>query len=105
MTTRAKEGVRKPKTVISLITNTPSPLSKSYIQALKNPNWNPSMTEEHDAMIKTRSWSLVPRPPKINIVKLMWLCKHKFDEHGNLKRHKSRLVSNGKLQVQGVDFT
>lgn len=34
----------------------------------------------------------------------MWLYKHKFDADGNHKRHKSRLVANGKSQEEGVDF-
>lgn len=61
------------------------------------------MTDEYDAMIKTGTWSLVPRPPKVNIVRSMWLYRHKYDADGNHKRHKSRLVANGKSQEEGVE--
>lgn len=105
MITRAKAGVRKPKQFISLLTTTKSPLPKSYLQALSDPNWNPSMTDEHGAMVKTRTWSLVPRPKGVNIIRCMWLYKHKFDENGVLRRHKSRLVANGNSQQAGVDFS
>lgn len=75
MTTRAKARVRKPKQIFSLHTKSIYPLPKSHIQALSDPNWTPSMTDEYDAMTKTRPWSLVPRPPKVNIVRSMWLYR------------------------------
>ncbi|CAA7058613.1 unnamed protein product [Microthlaspi erraticum] len=105
MTTRAKAGIRKPKQIISLLTITKSPIPKSYKLALSDPNWNPAMTVENDAMLKTRTWDLVPWPPKVNIVRSMWLYTHKHDADGALKRHKARLVANGKSQEEGVDFT
>ncbi|CAA7023267.1 unnamed protein product [Microthlaspi erraticum] len=105
MTTRSKAGIRKPQKVLSLLAKTKSPLPKSYIQALSDPNWTHSMTDEYDAMIKTKSWNLVPRPPNVNIVRSMWLYTHKHDADGALTRHKSRLVANGKSQEAGVDFT
>ena len=33
----------------------------------------------------------------------MWLFRHKFNADGTLKRHKSRLVVNGKSQKPGID--
>lgn len=87
MTTRAMDGIHKPKSVLSLLTTSKPPLPKSYIQALADPNWNPSICDEHDAMIKTGSWDLVPCPKNVNIVRSMWLHRHKYDANGNLKRH------------------
>lgn len=103
--TRAIAGIRKPKQVISLLTTTKSPLPKSHIHAFSDPNWTPAMTDEIDAMLKTKTWSLVLRPPKVNIVRSMWLFKHKYDADGSITRHKARLVANGKSQEAGVDFT
>lgn len=62
------------------------------------------MVEEYDAQIKNKTWGLVPRPYGANIINSMWLYKHKFDADGVLKRHKSRLVANGKTQEEGIDF-
>ncbi|CAL9245815.1 unnamed protein product [Arabidopsis halleri] len=59
MTTRSKAGISKPKQVLSLITKTKSPLPKSHLQALSDPNWNPAMTDEHGAMLKTKTWDLL----------------------------------------------
>lgn len=93
MTTRSKAGIHKPKSVLSLLTSV-SPLPNSHIKALSDPNWNPAMTDEYDAIIKTRTWDLVPRPKDANIVRSMWLFKHKYDAGGSLTRHKARLVAN-----------
>ncbi|XP_018514374.1 uncharacterized mitochondrial protein AtMg00810-like [Brassica rapa] len=62
------------------------------------------MTVEYDAIVKSETFDLVPRPPNVNIVRSMWLYKHKYDADGNFKGHKSRLVANGKSQEHGIDY-
>lgn len=104
MSTRSKHGISKRKHIFSLHTQTYSPLPTSYKKALADPNWNPSMNVEYDAIVKSETFDLVPRPPNTNIVSSMWLYKHKFDAEGEFKSHKSRLVANGKSQEHGVDF-
>lgn len=104
MSTRSKHGNSKPKQIFSLQTQTISPLPKSHLSALDDPNWNPSMTIEYDAIVKSETFDLVPRPPNTNIVRSMWLYKHKYDADGVFCKHKSRLVANGKSQEHGVDF-
>ncbi|XP_071741230.1 uncharacterized mitochondrial protein AtMg00810-like [Rutidosis leptorrhynchoides] len=42
------------------------------------------MTEEYNALIKNSTWTLVPRPSDMNIVRSMWLFKHKFNADGTL---------------------
>ena len=54
MNTRSKSGITKPKKVLSLVTTAKAPLPKSHNQALLDPNWNPAMTDEYDAMTKTK---------------------------------------------------
>lgn len=103
MTTRSRDGTRKQKSVLSLHT-TVSPIPNSHLQALKDPNWNPAMTVEYDALIKNETFKLVPKPPDTNIVRSMWLYKYKLVADGNPVRHKARLVANGKSQEQGLDY-
>ncbi|GKE52089.1 ribonuclease H-like domain-containing protein, partial [Tanacetum coccineum] len=38
-----------------------------------------------------------------NIVRCMWLFRHKFHADGTLSRYKARLVANGSTQLEGVD--
>nr|GEW58159.1 ribonuclease H-like domain-containing protein [Tanacetum cinerariifolium] len=45
----------------------------------------------------------VPRPEDANIVRSMWLFRHKFLADGTLSRYKGCLVANGSTQVEGVD--
>nr|GEX41306.1 ribonuclease H-like domain-containing protein [Tanacetum cinerariifolium] len=47
--------------------------------------------------------TLVPRPPNTNIVRCMWLFRHKYLADGTLSRYKARLVANGSTQLEGVD--
>ncbi|XP_019094505.1 PREDICTED: uncharacterized protein LOC109129917 [Camelina sativa] len=62
------------------------------------------MTDEVGPMNKTKNWDLVPRPPNVNIVRSMWLFKHKYNADGVLNRHKARLVATGKSQEEGHDY-
>ena len=57
-----------------------------------------------DAFDKAKTWDLVPKPTNSNVVHCMWLYKHKLDAEGNPRRHKARLVANGKSQEHGIDY-
>nr|GEZ12340.1 ribonuclease H-like domain-containing protein [Tanacetum cinerariifolium] len=74
--------------------STISPLHQSYKEAFNDPNWRNA---------KNKTWTSVPRPKGANIVRCMWLFRHKFFADGTLNRYKARLVSNGSTQVEGVD--
>ena len=104
MTTRSRDGTRKQKAPLSLTGSTVSPLPKSHLQALSDPNWNPAMGDEYGAMVKNKTFTLVPRPPDTNIIRSMWLYKHKTGPDGIPRCHKARLVANGKSQQQGLDY-
>ncbi|GJX76999.1 ribonuclease H-like domain-containing protein [Tanacetum coccineum] len=54
--------------------------------------------------VKNGTWLLVPRPASVNMVRSIWLFKHKFLADGTLSRYKARLVANGSSQQLGVDF-
>ncbi|KAG7600292.1 GAG-pre-integrase domain [Arabidopsis suecica] len=104
MTTRSKSGIVKPRIRLCLHTDaTISPLPVSHVQAAKDPNWTPAMKDEYDALIKRGTWRLVPRPVATNIIRSMWLFRHKFKADGTLSRYKARLVANGKSQQPGID--
>lgn len=103
MMTRSKSGIVKRRVPLYLHTDVISPLPKSHVQALKDPNWNYAANDEYDAHIKNGTWDLVPRPPATNIIRFMWLFCHKFDADGKLSRYKARLVANEKSQQLGID--
>ncbi|GJZ83663.1 ribonuclease H-like domain-containing protein [Tanacetum coccineum] len=61
------------------------------------------MCDKFKALIDNKTWVLVSRLPNVNIVRSMWLYKHKYNADGSLSRYKARLVANGHSQQQGID--
>ncbi|GJW47049.1 DNA-directed RNA polymerase III subunit RPC5 [Tanacetum coccineum] len=104
MVTRSQAGIVKPIDRLSLHTSPLSPIPKSPFLSLKDPNWSIAMHDEYNALVKNGTWILVPRPSNVNLVRSMWLFKHKFHADGTLSRYKARLVANGSSQQLGVDF-
>ncbi|GJR71363.1 ribonuclease H-like domain-containing protein [Tanacetum coccineum] len=104
MVTRAKAGISKPLARMNCHATTTSPIPRSHLHALRDPSWHKAMVDEYNALISNGTWALVPRPTNVNIVRSMWLFKHKFNADGSLSRYKARLVANGRSQQQGIDF-
>jgi hypothetical protein len=63
------------------------------------------MADEYSALIRNGTWTLVPRPPKVNVVDCKWVYKVKRDQHGAIQRYKARLVAKGFRQQPGIDYT
>ena len=63
------------------------------------------MREEFDALQRNRTWQLVPRPPRANVITCKWVFRHKTRPDGSLERYKARWVVCGFRQRAGVDFT
>ncbi|GJT61471.1 ribonuclease H-like domain-containing protein [Tanacetum coccineum] len=104
MITRSQSDIVKPIDRLSLHTFSISPIPKNPSHALKDSHWLNVMYDEYNALVKNGTWLLVPRPASVNMVRSMWLFKHKFHADGTLSRYKARLVANGSSQQLGVDF-
>ncbi|GJU59044.1 ribonuclease H-like domain-containing protein [Tanacetum coccineum] len=61
------------------------------------------MLDEYNALITNGTWVFVPHPTNVNVVRFMWLFKHKFNANGSLSKYKARLVVNRRSQQQGID--
>ncbi|GKC90569.1 ribonuclease H-like domain-containing protein [Tanacetum coccineum] len=103
MVTRFRVGTNRPTQCFNLHVSTISPIPKSYPIAFRDPNWYRAMLDEYTALIKNNTWILVPRPPDANIVRSMWLFRHKYNADGTLSRYKARLVANGSTQLAGIN--
>ncbi|GJW53361.1 ribonuclease H-like domain-containing protein [Tanacetum coccineum] len=101
MITRSQSGIVKPIDRLSLHTFFISPIPKNLSHDLKDPNWRNAMYDEYNALVKNGTWLLVPRHVGVNMVRSMWLFKHKFHADGTLSRYKTRLVANGSSQQLG----
>nr|GEY19831.1 ribonuclease H-like domain-containing protein [Tanacetum cinerariifolium] len=61
------------------------------------------MRDEYNALIKNSTWTLVPRPSEVNVVRYMWLFCHKYLADSTFSCYKAWLVANGSTQLKGVD--
>ncbi|GJW28445.1 ribonuclease H-like domain-containing protein [Tanacetum coccineum] len=78
--------------------------SEAELEAFAKPTkWRNAMYDKYNALVKNGTWLLVPRPD-VNMVRSMWLFKHKFHADGTLSSYKARLVANGSSHQLGVDF-
>nr|GFA85094.1 ribonuclease H-like domain-containing protein [Tanacetum cinerariifolium] len=104
MVTRSQSGIVKPIERLSFHTSSLSPIPKSSFIALKDPHWCNAMYDEYNALVKNGTWILVPMSSNVNLVRSMWLFKHKFHVGGTLSRYKAQRVANGSNRQNGIDF-
>ncbi|GJW59836.1 ribonuclease H-like domain-containing protein [Tanacetum coccineum] len=102
MVTHAQVGKIKPNPHFNFHTSYISPLPKSHSIALSDPNRRVAMYDEYNALVKNNTWILVQKPRNANVVRSMWLFKHKYHD-GSLSRYKARLVVNRRTQQVGID--
>ncbi|GJU51484.1 ribonuclease H-like domain-containing protein [Tanacetum coccineum] len=88
MVTRYRVGSNRPTQRYTMHVSTISPLPKSYTHAFQDPYWNRAMLDEYNALIKNNTWILVPKPLDANIIRSMWLFRHKYNADGSLNRYK-----------------
>lgn len=71
MVTRAKAGIMKPNPRYALLAVKGIPETpKTLKEALNHPGWNGAMGEEIDNCEETRTWSVVPCPPNVNVLSM-----------------------------------
>ncbi|GJZ22492.1 ribonuclease H-like domain-containing protein [Tanacetum coccineum] len=102
LVTTIVSGLNRPTQRTLLNVSTISHIPKSYSNAFRDPNWYRAMLDEYNALIKNNTWVLVPRPPDANIVRSLWLFRHKHNADGSLNRYKARLVANGSTQIAAI---
>jgi histone deacetylase 1/2 len=62
------------------------------------------METEYDALLKNKTWHLVPPQKGRNIIGCKWVYKIKRKSDGSLDRYKARLVAKGFNQGYGIDY-
>jgi histone deacetylase 1/2 len=61
------------------------------------------MEDEHAALLRNGTWTLVPCPPGQNIIGSRWVFKVKHKADGSVDKFKARLVAQGFTQRYSVD--
>ena len=73
-------------------------------EALENRNWKEAMDAKYMALMKNKTWHLVPPQKGRNIIDCKWVYKIKRKSDGSLNRYKARLVAKGFKQRYGIDY-
>ncbi|KAK1669345.1 hypothetical protein QYE76_057504 [Lolium multiflorum] len=82
----------------------PSAEPRTYQVALSIPHWREAMGQEYHALIRNKTWTLVPPPSRVNVVDSKWVFKVKKHSDGSIERYKARLVARGFRQRYGLDY-
>jgi hypothetical protein len=72
--------------------------------ALKDQRWVAAMDSEHQALMRNKTWHLVPPPRGKNIIDCKWVYRIKRKADGTIERYKARLVAKGFKQRYGIDY-
>nr|GEZ00338.1 putative RNA-directed DNA polymerase [Tanacetum cinerariifolium] len=76
----------------------------SFTIANNSLEWRQAMKEEYDALMKNRTWSLVPRASNTNVVDGKWVYRLKQNKNGAITCYKARFVAKGFWQQPVFDF-
>ena len=66
--------------------------------------WVNAMHEELEQFERNGVWNLVPRPEHQTIIGTKWIFKNKLNEEGKIIRNKARLVAQGYVQEEGINY-
>ncbi|GJU83871.1 retrovirus-related pol polyprotein from transposon TNT 1-94 [Tanacetum coccineum] len=77
---------------------------KNFKQEMTEPSWIDAMQEEIHEFQRLEVWELMPCPDKVLLIKLKWIYKVKTDEFGRVLKNMARLVAQGFMQEEGIDF-
>lgn len=107
--TRLKNNIRQPKkrtdgTVTYSVIRTSTAVPESHITAMKDPNWRQAMVDEFQALLKNKTWHLIPPRAGLNIIDCRWVFLIKQKADGSLDRYKARLVAKGFKQQYRIDY-
>ncbi|XP_040258896.1 uncharacterized mitochondrial protein AtMg00820-like [Aegilops tauschii subsp. strangulata] len=72
--------------------------------ALDDPKWKKAMDEEYSALMRYKTWHLVPNQKGRNIIDCKWVYRIIKKADGSIDRYKARLVAKGFKQRYGIDY-
>jgi hypothetical protein len=68
---------------------------ENIVEAFEHSEWKNAMNEEYSALVKNRTWHLVPEKEGKNLIDCKWVYKIKRRSDGSIDGYKSRLVAKG----------
>jgi hypothetical protein len=76
----------------------------SFENAEQDPCWRHAMLKEMKSIEDNDTRYLADLPSGHRAIELKWVYKVKRDEHGDIVKHKARLVVKGYSQRRGIDY-
>ena len=73
-------------------------------EALGDPKWTQAIKDEMEALMKNKTWNLVPLPEGKKTVGCKWVFSIKHKADGSIERYKARLVAKGYTQTYGINY-
>lgn len=87
------------------ITDEETWMPRTYREAMRRPDlWFSLMAKKLEMLKERRVYEVVPKPSDHNVVDSKWVFADKFDENGELKSQKARVVAKGFTQMMGEDY-
>nr|GFD35115.1 putative ribonuclease H-like domain-containing protein [Tanacetum cinerariifolium] len=77
---------------------------KRVHQAIKHPSWIEAMQEKLLQFKMQKVWVLVDLPYGKRAIGTKWVYRNKKDERGIVIKNKARLVAQGHIQEEGIDY-
>ena len=72
--------------------------------ALGDPKWKNAMGAEYFALMRDKTWHLVPEQRGTYDIDCKWVYRIKKKPDGSIDRYKPRLVAKGFKQRYGLDY-
>jgi hypothetical protein len=73
-------------------------------EALNDVRWKEAMDDEFAALMRNKTWHLVPASQPQNVVDCKWVYKVKQKAGGTVDWYKAQLVAKGFKQQYGIDY-
>jgi hypothetical protein len=73
-------------------------------EALNHDKWRGAMNDEYQALLRNKTWNLVPPNHATNVIDCKWVYKIKRKQDGSVDRSKAHLVARGFKQRHGIDY-
>jgi hypothetical protein len=99
--------VKKPKPFSSYMALMCDLLQKKptfFEESIQKKEWEDSMKEEYQSIIKNDVWEIVPGPKRKDLVSSKWLYKIKHDVDGSIEKYKARFVASRFSQKECIDY-
>lgn len=62
------------------------------------------MKNKYEALIKNKTWKLIPKTEHDRVINTKWVFKIKHAEDGTIQRFKARWVVNSMRQIESCDY-